>query len=62
MITVALWYVSESGSVSPPALLLSFNIGLTVLGLLPVHLNFHTVTRWDFDCDYVESVDQVGKN
>ena len=66
LIIVALYQVLKSGSYHPPTLF-SFSIGLAILGVFLLHIKFRirlsiSTTRWDFDWDHIDSLDQVGKN
>ena len=61
----------ELGSVNPLSLFSSFNIVLAIQDLLPFYINVRIfvniykiikINCWHFDCDCIESIDQVGKN
>ena len=60
--------VLKSGLINPPNLFFSFNIVLAILGLLPFHIDFKIslsistkLSCWDFDWNWIKSVDQVWK-
>ena len=68
LITLALYHILKSGTVSPPALLLFFKIILTILVPLLYHINFRgrlTISTKSlseiFGWDCMESIHNLGK-